>query len=221
MDIDFEDLFKVEMEDFDWTLDAIGIPKEIFQECWQSIGELERLHDQFNELCKADETLTDESPALLELNKLLDFANSRYQRLENACPDVSYVCFNALSMSYQSLQDVLDFDLPTDKIRAFIYAAESRGIATTFGKDFKVVTQAELNKPRRRILSKAGAKGELVRLQPYAELKRWALEKGEKLGASKDVARRLAAQLPAHLSSISVEPERLIYEALRGKNKLR
>ena len=49
-------------------------------------------------------------------------------------------------------------------------------------------------------------------------LKDGRLKRGE-LGASKDVARRLAAQLPAHLSGISVEPERLIYEALREKNK--
>ena len=59
MDIDFEELIRVEMEDFEWTLDVIGIPKKLFQECWQSIGEMELLRDQFNELCKADETLTD------------------------------------------------------------------------------------------------------------------------------------------------------------------
>lgn len=218
MDIDFEELIRVEMEDFEWTLDAIGIPKELFQECWQSIGEMELLRDQFNELCKADETLTDESPAVLELNKLLDFANTRYERLANACPDVPYMCFNALSLSYKELQTALDFD-STGKIKTLIYAAEHRGVAMTFGRDFRAAVQAELDKPRRNILAKAGAKGALVRLQPYAELKRWALEKGGKLGASKDVARRLAAQLPAHLSGISVEPERLIYEALREKNK--
>ena len=218
MDIDFEELIRVEMEDFEWTLDAIGIPKELFQECWHSIGEMELLRDQFNELCKAGETLTDESPAVLELNKLLDFANTRYERLANACPDVPYMCFNALSLSYKELQTVLDFD-STGKIKTLIYAAAHRGVAMTFGRDFRAAVQAELDKPRRNILSKAGAKGALVRLQPYAELKRWALEKGGKLGASKDVARRLAAQLPAHLSGISVEPERLIYEALREKNK--
>ena len=218
MDIDFEELLRVEMEDFDWTLKEIGIPKELFQECWQSIGERDRLQDQFNELCKEDETLTDESPAVLELNKLLDSANTRYERLANACPDVSYVCFNALSLSYSELQTALDYDL-IGKIKALISAAEFRGTASTFGKAFKAVTQAELDKPRRNILSKAGAKGALVRLQPYAELKRWALEKGGKLGASKDVARRLAAQLPAHLADVSKEPERLIYDALRTSAK--
>ena len=71
----------------------------------------------------------------------------------------------------------------------------------------------------REIRSEAGKQGALVRLQPYAELKRWALEKGAKLGASKDVARRLAAQLPAHLADVSKEPERLIYDALRNSAK--
>jgi hypothetical protein len=221
MAIDFEELLRGEMVEFNWVLDEIGMPKDLFQECWQSIGELEILHEQYKELCKTDKNLTDESPALLELNKLLVLVLPQYQRLEKACPDVSFVCFNALGLSYQCLQDVLDFDLPTDKMRAFIYAAEYRGAAMTFGKTFRAVTQAEQDKPRRIVLSKAGAKGAMARLQRYAELKRWAVEKAGKLGASKDVARRLAAQLPSHLVGVSVEPERLIYETLREKNKPR
>ena len=70
MDIDFEELLRVEMEEFDWTLDQIGIPKELFKECWQSIGEMELLNDQWGELRKEDETLTDESPAFLELKTI-------------------------------------------------------------------------------------------------------------------------------------------------------
>ena len=221
MDIDFEELFRVETENFDSILDEIGIPKELFQEYWQSIGQMERLDNQWDELRKEDETLTDESPAFLELKKLWDFANTRYERLINACPDVPCICFTALSLSCENLQDVLDFDSPKDKVGAFLLAAEMRGVAMTFGKDLRSGIQAVLDKPRRDTLSKAGTKGALVRLQPYAELKRWALEKGGKLGASKDVARRLAAQLPAHLSGISVEPERLIYQVLREKNKPR
>ena len=217
MDIDFEELLRVEMESFDWTLKEIGVPKELFQECWQSIGERERLDNQLDELCKEDETLTDESPVFLELKKLWELAQTMYERLEIACPHVPYMCFNALSISYGHLQEALSFDSPKDKVDAFILAAELRGVAMTFGKDLRSGIQAELDRPRRNIISKAGAKGALVRLRPYAELKSWALDKGGKLGASKDVARQLAAQLPAHLADISVEPERLIYEALRGK----
>jgi hypothetical protein len=219
MDIDFEELLRVEMEVFNWTLDAIGIPKELFQECWPSIRGIDILEDRFKELCEADSTLKNESPAMLELNREFDFFNTQYQRLEMACPDVSYVCFNCLDSSYQLLQNVLDCDSPTDKIRTLILAAEARGKAMTFAKDFIAVIQSDQEKPRRIALSRAGAKGALVRLQPYAELKRWAIEKGGKLGASKDVARRLAAQLPPHLVGVSVDPERLIYEALREKNK--
>ena len=218
MDIDFEELLRVEIEDFDWTLEQIGIPKELFQECWQSIDEMELFDNQWDELLKEDENLTEESPAFLELKKLWHLANIRYERMANACPDVPYVCFNALSLSYRELQAALDYD-STGKIKALIYAAEFRGSAMTFGKDFRAVIQAELDKPRKSTLSKAGTKGALVRLQPYAELKRWALEKGGKLGASKDVARRLAAQLPAHLADVSKEPERLIYDALRNSAK--
>ena len=207
------------MEEFDSALDVIGIPKELFRECWQSIGETELLYDQFNELRREDETLTDESPVILELKKLFDFASTRYKRLTNACPDVPYTCFTALRLSYENFQEVLDSDSPTDKIQALINGAEFRGVARIFGKDLKLGIQAVLNEPRRNILSKAGAKGALVRLQPNAELKRWALEKGGKLGASKAISRRLAAQLPPHLADVSKEPERLIYDALRSSAK--
>ena len=77
----------------------------------------------------------------------------------------------------------------------------------------------EQDDDRRTHRSTAGRQGALVRQQRYAELKKWALEKGAKLGASKDVARRLAAQLPAHLADVSKEPERLIYDALRNSAK--
>ncbi len=143
MDIDFEELLRVEMEDFYWTLEQIGIPKELFQECWQSSGEIDLLCDQFNELCKADETLTNESPALLELNRLLDSSNTRYERMANACPNVPYMCLNALCLSYKELQEALDYD-STGKIKALIQAAEYRGVAMTFDENFTSVIQAEL-----------------------------------------------------------------------------
>ena len=167
MNIDFEELLRAEMEDFDWTLDEIGISKEIFKECWQSIDEMELLDVQLNDLCKEDETLTEDSPAVLELIKLWDLSRAKLDRLEIACQNVPYVCLNALRLSYKELQAALDFD-STGKIKAFIYAAEHRGTAMTFGKNFKSVMQVELDKPRRNILSKAGAKGALVRLQPIS-----------------------------------------------------
>ena len=167
MDIDFEELFRVETENFDSILDKIGIPKELFQEYWQSIGQMERLDNQWDELRKEDETLTEDSPAVLELIKLWDLSRAKLDRLEIACQNVPYVCLNALRLSYKELQAALDFD-STGKIKAFIYAAEHRGTAMTFGKNFKSVMQVELDKPRRNILSKAGAKGALVRLQPIS-----------------------------------------------------
>lgn len=82
-----------------------------------------------------------------------------------------------------------------------------------------VMQSVNMNTLRKKALSEAGAKGALVRLQPFIELKSWALEKGQKLGASKAVARKLAAQLPAHLADISEDPGRLIYETLLNRNK--
>jgi hypothetical protein len=218
MNIDFEELFRRQMEEFDSTLDDIGIPKELFQECWLSIGEIERLYDQWDELCKEDETFTIESPVAIELKKSFDSANTKYRLLENACPDVPSFCFNALRISYETLQEALDSDSLIDKINDLILSAEFRGFAMTFNKNFKTGIQALLNEPRRSILSKAGAKGALVRLRPYAEFKSWVLENGANLGASKAVARTLEKQLPPHLSEVSEDPQRLIYETLRNRN---
>lgn len=64
---------------------------------------------------------------------------------------------------------------------------------------------------------KAGAK---VRLGPVNELKNWALSEAEKMqGADMAIARRLGQKVPQHLANVSVDPQRLIYEALRTRRR--
>jgi hypothetical protein len=70
-------------------------------------------------------------------------------------------------------------------------------------------------------LSEAGAKGAKVKNQLTDELKEWALERAKVMRASdRDISRKLAAQVPAHLLEVSKAPERLIYDALRTRKKL-
>ena len=73
---------------------------------------------------------------------------------------------------------------------------------------------------RKKMLSMAGMMGAKSRHRGYAEIKEWALEKAAEMrGAQIDVARKLSAQLPAHLADKSKNPERLIYDALRTLTK--
>lgn len=146
-----------------------------------------------------------------------------FDRLCNAAPHVSRECLRMLSMAYTSIVFFFEDRPDEQSVRSgammLISAATAKGAAIALLPTSVEYFSAKVQADRKAALSEAGRQGALVRLQPYAKLKEWALEKGEKLGASKDVARRLAAQLPEHLSGISDDPGRLIYEVLREKNK--
>lgn len=73
---------------------------------------------------------------------------------------------------------------------------------------------------RKSSLSKAGTNGAQSLHRPAAELKSWALSQATiHRGSDKDIARKLAAQIPKHLADASKDPERLIYDALRAAAK--
>jgi hypothetical protein len=73
---------------------------------------------------------------------------------------------------------------------------------------------------RKKMLSMAGIRGANSRHRLSAELKKWALDKAAEMrGNHKGIARQLFAQLPAHLTDASKDPERLIYDALRSSAK--
>ena len=78
------------------------------------------------------------------------------------------------------------------------------------------IDKAVADGARKKMLSMAGMLGAKSRHRPYAEIKEWALTKAAGMrGPHTDVARKLSAQLPAHLADASKDPERLIYDALR------
>lgn len=204
MDIDIEELLKEQIMEYDDLLDDLGIPKGVFQECWQSA---------INALPELD---------LDEVNENLESDKAGLMRLIEASPNVRTECISAICLGYGSLQDAIKIDANyplQERIRDLIWAAMYRGIALTSTPPFQGAIQARVETFRRNNLSESGAKGALVRLQPFAELKSWALKNGENLGASKDVARRLERQLPTHLADISKDPRRLIYETLLNRNK--
>jgi len=73
---------------------------------------------------------------------------------------------------------------------------------------------------RKKLLADAGFKGAQVRLKPYASLKAWALAAAADMRDQDiDIARKLSARIPSHLANTSKDPKRLIYDALRARNK--
>lgn len=96
-----------------------------------------------------------------------------------------------------------------------IKAAEEIGFCR--GAGFGVVHEEE---SRREALSINGKKGAESLHGPRTELKEWALSQAiNNRGAHKDIARKLANQLPTHLAGASKDPERLIYDTLRAAAK--
>lgn len=73
---------------------------------------------------------------------------------------------------------------------------------------------------RREMLSAAGRLGAQKKNLDSTRLKEWALEQADSLrGSDIEIARRLASQLPPHLTKVSKDPERLIYDALRTRKR--
>ena len=66
----------------------------------------------------------------------------------------------------------------------------------------------------------ASSLGGKVRGQKSASLKEWALEAAKEVqGSDKMIARALAKKLPKKFGEVSVDPERLIYDALRENRR--
>jgi hypothetical protein len=94
-------------------------------------------------------------------------------------------------------------------------AAEEVGFCR--GAGFGVIHEDDRS---RAALSIHGAKGALTLHGPRTELKSWALSQAASYrGSDKDIARKLAAQIPKHLEDASKDPQRLIYDALRAAAK--
>ncbi len=68
---------------------------------------------------------------------------------------------------------------------------------------------------KREQLAQAGLNGGDSKNAPFRRLKEWAItEAKSRTGSAKQIARQLTHRIPADLQDVSVEPERIIYEAL-------
>ena len=147
-------------------------------------------------------------------------------KLHSATKDFERLCkaslappdaVKTISLAYAAMTFLFDekYEWPGDNDAMKTIMAAQHGLGMALGilsGTASAITQ------KKKGLSEAGKKGADTRNKPYELLKGWALEKASEMrGADRDIARKLAPQVPAHLADASKDPMRLIYEALRAK----
>lgn len=107
-----------------------------------------------------------------------------------------------------------------DKTQSLIALADAGASVAAMMIESPIDKEAmrQVQAKRAEMLSTAGRIGAEGRKKKYAGLKLWALDQAKVMrGADKDIARRLVLKLPTHLAEASIDPQRLIYDALRAK----
>jgi hypothetical protein len=225
MNIDIEELFNDELMALNWLVDEFGIPDDVFRECGGSylviMGE-----SSFERI--AASRGKDITGHVGMPKEMLEKARANFERLCQSAPHIPRDAMESLSLAYGGFAyltgngtDIGNEDNGTlqSHMRALFATTMARGIAMgRAGLSEREIQTMNNEVLRKKNLSKAGAKGALVKLQPYAALKTWALEKAVGMrDQDVDIARKLSAQIPEHLADVSKNPERLIYEALRAQ----
>ena len=204
MDELFE-LGKEQRREVEWMIELLALPQELASEGLSAvvfIG-MEKLTPSIN---------------MGEEGKY----RTRFEKLCHAVPHVSPECLRLLGFAFVSVSFFL-LEKPDElNIRQgalhLMNTSMALGGATALLPASVGFLSAKVQAERQAMLSKAGLLGAESRNKPYAALKSWAIEKaGGMRGAHKDIADRLAAQLPAHLANASKDPARLIYDALRTR----
>lgn len=213
MDIDIKKLFDDELMMLNWLVGEFEIPADIFLECGASY------------LVIAANNLHHEDRVPIELMKE---AKANFERLCQSAPHIPRHAMESLSLAYGAFAfltrngtDVCNEDggSAQSHMQALFAVTMARGVAMGNAGMRAGEIQAMSNDfLRKKSLSEAGAKGALVKLQPYGLLKTWALAQAVGMRDQDiDIARRLSAQIPEHLADVSKNPERLIYDALRAQ----
>lgn len=168
-----------------------------------------------------------------------------FDKLCQSVPHVPVISLKVISMACGALAalyepgpgNVFIENNEIEVIRSLMLSSQARGIATTSFSltlnNKKTVDEeqkrlfsageailADFRKNQSRKLSEAGLLGAQAKNRKTNNLKNWALDKAASMrGDDRNIARKLFDQLPAHLTGISSDPMRLIYEALRAKRK--
>lgn len=209
MTINFDSIIEEELASLDALIADYKIPVELINDLGKSFF--------MAEIYSASQIMGDQAK---EFSNLLSVELEKNNQLYQALPNVPLMTIRAICMAYTILTNKKLFQDSDDEglVKLMMAVAVFRGYAMSNSPNQVAALLHEVNLSQREMLSKAGAKGALEKLKPYEALKTWALEKAETMrGQDVDIARKLSAQIPNHLSDVSRNSERLIYDALRAK----
>ena len=216
MAIDIDALIESELDALDLLIEKYEIPIDVFTECAKSF----LMEPLYQEMLKTDGAFVIHTTA--ELNTLLIDALAKQERLSQAVPKIPKATVHCICVAYTVLCSHHFFkgDDVQNIVMLLMTMAMLRGSATGNSPDLIAQIHSSISLAQRRNLSRAGEKGVMVKLKPYAEIKTWALSEAKNMkDPDIEIARKLSAQLPKHLADVSRNPERLIYEALRARYK--
>lgn len=149
-----------------------------------------------------------------EYERICLFSDEYIDRVLNgemACGDVEELLLEVLRLNKALAKNVMDVNFQVKSIiQSLPVIRSSEGIRSlVFHRHVKKVS-----------LSKAGLLGAASTHRKTRALKAWAEQEAKVMrGTDKDIARKLAARIPAHLAKASESPERLIYDHLRAIRK--
>lgn len=175
----------------DFWFDIVEVPFDIFLEAgFNGVSEI-----HLKEINRANSTFADHiSSAVRYLPKDV---------IMGLCLSAAYIEIGLKAHRDESLFDLFFLNMAAEEI-GFCRGA-------TIGLN-------RANERRRIKLSDNGKKGAQSLHGPKKELKAWALSQAmSNRGSHKDIARKLATQIPKHLADTSKDPARLIYDALRAQ----
>jgi len=187
---------------------------------------------------------TSEYPLLPEMDDVSELDALYMAVISGGVEEDPGKCFALLSLSFLASyvdsvsspdSDWEHVDMPVNVARLTrsandaVYAAMALRQATRFSVSAEIQAESETNMQvawrdevvrRRKQLAISGSLGAKAKHEKTAKLKAWALEKAADMRDQDiDIARKLSAQLPIELADVSKNAERLIYDALRARNK--
>jgi hypothetical protein len=216
MDIDFETLIEEEINLQCELIADYGMSKILIEKFGKSFF----MVDVYQALQKDSFKLDD--PSIYKVKHDLNEALTQNNLIYQANPNVPKNTIWAICVALTILTTKKFFSNKnrSGSMRLLMIVALLRGAAMSNSPNHVALITSEINSFRKEMLSEAGERGRTTQQRPYALLKAWALEMADGMrGQDVDIARKISALIPKHLANISKNPDRFIYEALRGRRK--
>jgi hypothetical protein len=125
---------------------------------------------------------------------------------------------DAVTGAWTTTPEPEDSDLPPPNLLLQLRELVKQNIA--MGKMANAHGKKQLAEIRANLASAAGEVGGRAKNVKYAALKKWALEKASTMKeGDKGISLKLFNELPSHFLNVSDDPQRLIYDALRARQK--